>query len=448
VRVAQDLLRDKEAYIMKNELARTITFWVVMAMAGCGGGGGATVDAPAGLVYSEPSVVYTKGVEITPNMPDSSGGQIETHTVSPDLPPGLSLDSQTGVISGTPTSESDSGIYTVTGTNASGTTTGRVDIEVSASGVAPESITYREQSVTYVTGSAIAPNKPVSTGGEITQFAVSPALPAGLLFDTRDGTISGTPGTMSPSTTYTVTGSNGEGSVTTQIVIEVVPPPPVAPATLAYTNPDPVYVAGQVIVPNLPQSSGGDITQFTVSPALPAGLSLNALTGAISGTPLNVQQPTACVVTGSNVAGAASATLSISIVPAGAWFPADVMDTPRWANTATLLGNGQVLVAGGTGQTTGAPTFIASAGLYTSDRVWALTGSMNAARGFASAAPLGNGQALVAGGFGATGFLASAELYDPGTGLWTVTGAMQTARFKAMSVTLQDGRILVEHRTL
>ena len=40
---------------------------------------------------------------------------------------------------------------------------------------------------------------------------------------------------------------------------------------------------------------------------------------------------------------------------------------------------------------------------------------------------LPNGQVLVAGGYNGV-FLASAELYDPATGLWTATGSMATAR--------------------
>src|SRR6266550_2428090 len=50
---------------------------------------------------------------------------------------------------------------------------------------------------------------------------------------------------------------------------------------------------------------------------------------------------------------------------------------------------------------------------------WTYTGSLNIARGFHTATLLHNGIVLVAGGFGANSYLASAELYDPASGTWT-----------------------------
>ena len=59
---------------------------------------------------------------------------------------------------------------------------------------------------------------------------------------------------------------------------------------------------------------------------------------------------------------------------------------------------------------------------------------------------LPNGQVLVAGG-GANCFfcdaLASAELYDPVSGLWTVTGSLATARHEHTATLLPNGKVLV-----
>ncbi|HEY8784085.1 MAG TPA: T9SS type A sorting domain-containing protein [Mucilaginibacter sp.] len=52
-----------------------------------------------------------------------------------------------------------------------------------------------------------------------TGYTVSPALPAGLLFDSTTGTISGTPTAISPATNYTITGYNTSGSSSTVISI-------------------------------------------------------------------------------------------------------------------------------------------------------------------------------------------------------------------------------------
>jgi hypothetical protein len=47
---------------------------------------------------------------------------------------------------------------------------------------------------------------------------------------------------------------------------------------------------------------------------------------------------------------------------------------------------------------------------------------------------------LVAGGQSG---IASAELYNPGTGTWSTTGSMTTARFEHTATLLPDGRVLV-----
>jgi hypothetical protein len=109
------------------------------------------------------------------------------------------------------------------------------------------------------------------------------------------------------------------------------------------------------------------------------------------------------------------------------------MNVARESHTATLLSNGQVLVAGGTD---------ASAEVYNpATGTWTLTGSMNVPRSNHQAVLLQNGQVLVAGGFNG-GTLASAELYNPSTGTWTVTGSMITARYGFSLTLLPDGEVL------
>ena len=61
-----------------------------------------------------------------------------------------------------------------------------------------------------------------------------------------------------------------------------VPPPPTG---LHYLTNPATYAVGVAIPANLPAASGGAATSFSVSPALPAGLGLDAATGVISGTP-------------------------------------------------------------------------------------------------------------------------------------------------------------------
>jgi uncharacterized protein (DUF1800 family) len=90
---------------------------------------------------------------------------------------------------------------------------------------------------------------------------------------------------------------------------------PVAPSSLTYTEQVSSYEVQLAVPPNLPTFGGGAPTDYSVAPALPAGLSLSTTTGVITGMP-NVLQPTAdYVVTASNAAGAATATLTIQVLP-------------------------------------------------------------------------------------------------------------------------------------
>ena len=124
----------------------------------------------------------------------------------------------------------------------------------------------------------------------------------------------------------------------------------------------------------------------------------------------------------------------------GTWALTGSLNTARAAHTATLLPNGQVLVAGGE-NTTG---FLASAELYNpSTGKWTETGSMSTPRINHQATLLPNGQVLVSGGHSSTGALASAELFNPSTGQWTTTGSMTVPRTGHSALLLGNGQVLV-----
>ena len=127
------------------------------------------------------------------------------------------------------------------------------------------------------------------------------------------------------------------------------------------------------------------------------------------------------------------------------WTDTGSLATARWFHTATLLPNGQVLVTGGQ-KGTGHHIYenLASAELYDpATGVWTPTGSMTTVRAFHTATLLPSGQVLVAGGFDGFDHLASSELYDPATGMWTTTGSMTTARSIHTATLLPSGQVLV-----
>ncbi|MGB7591971.1 MAG: tannase/feruloyl esterase family alpha/beta hydrolase, partial [Terriglobia bacterium] len=109
---------------------------------------------------------------------------------------------------------------------------------------------------------------------------------------------------------YTVTASNSAGSTTASLTITV---EDAAPAGLAYTTGTAVYAIRVPITPNSPTSTGGAVTSYSVSPALPAGLSLSPSTGIISGTPATATATASYTVTASNTTGSTTATLTITM---------------------------------------------------------------------------------------------------------------------------------------
>ena len=126
----------------------------------------------------------------------------------------------------------------------------------------------------------------------------------------------------------------------------------------------------------------------------------------------------------------------------GTFSPTGSMATPRLGQTATLLENGQVLIAGGTLSAGHAPG-LTSAEIYDpASGQFASTGNLNQGRAIASAVRLLNGQVLVTGGESDAVFFTSAELYDPSSGTFVQTGSANATHFSAPVVLLNNGKVL------
>jgi feruloyl esterase len=182
---------------------------------------------------------------------------------------------------------------------------------------APSLLSYGANAVVYTKGVPIPPDSPINSGGAPTDYSVSPALPAGLTLSATTGVLSGTPTVISPPATYQVTATNAAGSAESILQITVNDQ---APAALSYNPSIAVYAVQLPIAPNTPTSNGGVVTAYSVTPALPTGLALNAATGVLSGTPSTISSATPYTVTASNSGGSTTATLTITtpkVVPAG-----------------------------------------------------------------------------------------------------------------------------------
>jgi hypothetical protein len=265
-----------------------------------------------GCIYA-PNISYTPSSRITilnqamtPMLPANTGGAVVSYSISPSLPAGLDLNTTTGVISGTPTALSPATNYVVTATNSDGSANATVNITVNP--LAP-ALSYSPGTAVFVLNQAISSISPSNTGGAPVSYSISPALPAGLAFNTSTGVISGTPTAIAPQTTYTITATNTAGSATTPLIITV---NPVVPA-LSYMPATLIFVLGTPISNMSPSNTGGAPVSYSISPALPAGLAFNTSTGVICGTPTAILSTTIYTIKANNQAGTGQTVISLTV---------------------------------------------------------------------------------------------------------------------------------------
>ncbi|MEM1450938.1 MAG: putative Ig domain-containing protein [Planctomycetota bacterium] len=274
------------------------------------GGGGTTppaVVAPTTITFDANPASYPTDIEIAPNTA-SADGSAASFFVSPLLPTGLTIDAATGTISGTPTTASAAAVYTVTAMNSAGSASALLTLEITELDP-PGEAKYPANPVTYTRGFTITPNVPIPRG-VVRDWSITPALPAGLTFDTGNGTISGTPTVTSMQTDYTVTVSNPAGSLDNplQITVEEF----MAPSDLTYSSNPATYTRTEEIEPNTPTVTG-IVESYAVSPALPAGLSIDPATGILSGTPTAVAAAADYTVTATNAMGSTTVMLNVTV---------------------------------------------------------------------------------------------------------------------------------------
>ncbi len=115
------------------------------------------------------------------------------------------------------------------------------------------------------------------------------------------------------------------------------------------------------------------------------------------------------------------------------------MNAHRYLHTATLLLDGQVLVAGGVDLDA-----LDMAELYDpTTATWSFTGNMLHERNSYAAARLLDGRVLAAGGRTDIGYTKSAELYDPVTKRWSAAADMMRARVQPLATLLGNGMVVI-----
>ena len=180
-------------------------------------------------------LTYEVGTAISPiTLPEITGGTPPlTYSIEPALPSGLQFDAATRILSGTPLAPSAVVDYSYTVVDGAGARLSLplFSLEVQASVVEPLG------ALTYEVGTAIAPiTLPEVTGGGTPPFtyALTPALPAGLVFDAATRTISGTPTEVTSAAEYAYVATDAANARLSlpPFSIEIVLPPLDAPDAL------------------------------------------------------------------------------------------------------------------------------------------------------------------------------------------------------------------------
>jgi hypothetical protein len=246
------------------------------------------------------------------------------------LPTGLTLNASTGAITGTPSAAASGPLgFTVTDSSSpSQSSTATLTLTVSGAALAVTTTSLPAGQ----TGSAYSATL-AATGGTapLTWSVTSGTLPAGLNLDAASGTISGTPTAAVASTpvTFSVTDSgNPQQTKTFSTNVSIA-------AALAITTTSlPNGTIGGAYSATLSASGGtAPYTWSLASGTLPAGLSLDAAAGTVTGTPTAAASQTPLsfnVQDSSNPALTASTNLTMNVSPASV----SIVIAPRGAGVA------------------------------------------------------------------------------------------------------------------
>jgi large repetitive protein len=156
--------------------------------------------------------VVGEAIALTP----AASRTADLYTVTPALPPGLSLNARSGVISGIPTQPSAQAIFLVSATSAGVRVTFPLVLSVTEP---PSGLSYVSPLKATV-GAALAPQRP-TIAGSVDHYTVSPSLPAGIVLNGSSGVLSGTPREAREVAPYTVTADSLAGSTHFVLVLTV-----------------------------------------------------------------------------------------------------------------------------------------------------------------------------------------------------------------------------------
>lgn len=422
------------------------------------------VEASLSVMYDSSVATITPGGAVTFKPTVTGGSGTVTFVTTSEVPTGITIDAQTGVVSGAVATVGD---YTIGVKATSGSQTAASTLEINV----VEAITLQYGTLNAVQGTQVSLSPTVTGGSGTRTFAISASskypIPNGLTLDPNTGVISGKP-LVSADYTFSVSVTDGTGGATADVVTLIVTPISIGGSLT------PVAVGS--VFAFTPTVTGGDAEQYTFSyqtnPGLPYGVSFNSVTGALTGSSavavsqevvisvtdgvqtakltvnLNIAEPATLVqnqtvtcavgssmsykVQGSNLGSSPVFSVVLGTLPAGLEFQAStgtISGTPVQAGTTSVT----VKVIGAVNSATTVITVTAVASLT-------LTGAPpQGTSGIAY-----NFKPVVSGGSGSYQFSLSAPnglvaglSFSASTG--AITGTPTTSGTSTVSITATDG---------
>ena len=243
---------------------------------------------------------------------------------SSPLPGGLSIDSDTGMISGEATSNMSEASFTLW---MNDTVLGSNQLNVSFSILnGRPTVSYNETSFVLERGTEIEPISPYEVNGTIINWTFVPDLPDGLQLGESNGTIWGTPTVNLTQQTFQLRVTSDGG--TTRVNFDFTINEPIA--NISYGN-GTYIIPRDALVDIPPTIVGGAVASFGInSTSFPLGLTFNTTNGHFEGIPLLVTNQTTYTVWANNSGGSSSTEVTLWIVGNGIFltFPtADLMLT-------------------------------------------------------------------------------------------------------------------------
>lgn len=280
--------------VLANRWTLALILLLAIGAASCGDVSNAPAPAPGPGALTIATIALPNGIISQPYATDlgGTGGTTPyTWSVTPTVPAGLTFDLSSGTLSGIPTATSNLD-HTFILRDATGQTVQKVLRLTITTAPVPPTITTPSPLPAGTVNQPYPQTTLAATGGTLPySWSVNPVLPSGLVLNVvSPGAISGTPLSGSAGTktyTFTVTDSTSPFNQTAtkllSLTINLTVP------TLAITFPTgstlPDANVNTLYSRTLLASGGTPPYTWSVSPALPTWLQLDAATGTLTGTP-------------------------------------------------------------------------------------------------------------------------------------------------------------------